>query len=176
MPHRRRASAADLKSLQRKRGIQPRDFKSKSGTRIINLLVPIAFRSSRKIVAARERELRKVGTRLARHHFDLAVLLPARPRVGPQQRVGPNPVGLSRTLEACRATGGGGLNRFTSTLPGESPPDNAPGRIRPSRAVGLRSRKGRCSAACGEAPGASLRRCLCPRSFRRIRQEHGKRR
>src|ERR1700716_3744503 len=86
--NRRRASAADLKSLRRKRRTHPRDFKSKSGTRIINLLVPIAFRSSRKIGAARERELRKVGTSLVRHHFDLAGLLPARPRVGLEQRVG----------------------------------------------------------------------------------------
>src|SRR3954451_24847015 len=36
-------SAADLKSLHRKRRNEPRDFKSKSGTRIINLLVPMAF-------------------------------------------------------------------------------------------------------------------------------------
>ena len=40
------SSAADLKSLDRKRRNEPRDFKSKSGTRILNLLVPMAFRSS----------------------------------------------------------------------------------------------------------------------------------
>src|SRR5262249_41029909 len=56
------ASAADLKSLRCRRQIPIRDFKSKSGTRIISLLVPITFRSSRKAFAATVRELRKVGT------------------------------------------------------------------------------------------------------------------
>jgi hypothetical protein len=32
-----------LKSLHRKRRNEPRDFKSKSGSRIIDLLVPTAF-------------------------------------------------------------------------------------------------------------------------------------
>jgi len=40
------------------------DFKSKSGTRIINLLVPMAFRSSPKVIAEMVYELRKVGTSL----------------------------------------------------------------------------------------------------------------
>jgi drug/metabolite transporter (DMT)-like permease len=57
-----RASAADLKSLRSKRRIRLSDFKSKSGTRIISLLVPAPFRSSRKGVAATDRELRKAGT------------------------------------------------------------------------------------------------------------------
>src|ERR1700756_5503244 len=56
------ASAADLKSLHCKWRIRPRDFKSKSGTGIKGLRVPIAFRSSRKEDAERLRELRKVGT------------------------------------------------------------------------------------------------------------------
>ena len=40
------ASAADLKFLHRVPRIRPRNFKSKSGTRIIELLVPFGFRSS----------------------------------------------------------------------------------------------------------------------------------
>src|SRR2546425_9446948 len=40
------ASAADLKFLQQSRRGSFRNFKSKSGTRIINLLVPLCFRSS----------------------------------------------------------------------------------------------------------------------------------
>jgi hypothetical protein len=39
-------SAAYLKFLHHKRRILFRNFKQKSGTRIINLLVPITFRSS----------------------------------------------------------------------------------------------------------------------------------
>src|SRR5207237_9061920 len=39
-------SAADLKFLHRLRQTHFRNFKSKSGTRIINLLVPLCFRSS----------------------------------------------------------------------------------------------------------------------------------
>jgi hypothetical protein len=39
-------SAADLKFLQYKRQIRFRNFKSKSGTRVIGPLVPITFRSS----------------------------------------------------------------------------------------------------------------------------------
>jgi hypothetical protein len=40
------ASAADLKFLHRVPRLRPRNFKSKSGTRIIELLVPFGFRSS----------------------------------------------------------------------------------------------------------------------------------
>src|SRR6266478_2739066 len=40
------ASAADLKFLHRLRQTHFRNFKSKSGTRIICLLVPLCFRSS----------------------------------------------------------------------------------------------------------------------------------
>src|SRR5436309_8833199 len=40
------ASAADLKFLQQSRRGSFRNFKSKSGTRIIDLLVPLCFRSS----------------------------------------------------------------------------------------------------------------------------------
>src|SRR4051794_40268656 len=58
----RQPSAADLKSLHCKRRNEPRDFKSKSGTRIINLLVPMAFRSSQKVIAEMVYELRKVVT------------------------------------------------------------------------------------------------------------------
>src|SRR2546430_3213983 len=42
----RGTSAADLKFLHRLRQTHFRNFKSKSGTRIINLLVPLCFRSS----------------------------------------------------------------------------------------------------------------------------------
>src|SRR5256885_7580104 len=42
----RGTSAADLKFLQQSRRGSFRNFKSKSGTRIINLLVPLCFRSS----------------------------------------------------------------------------------------------------------------------------------
>ena len=42
----RGASAADLKFLQHLQQAQLRNFKSKSGTRIIELLVPLCFRSS----------------------------------------------------------------------------------------------------------------------------------
>src|SRR3954452_12803272 len=58
-------SAADLKFLHRKRRNEPRDFKSKSGTRVMNLLVPMAFRSSQKVIAEMVYELRKVGTSAA---------------------------------------------------------------------------------------------------------------
>jgi hypothetical protein len=40
------ASAADLKSLHYVPRVLLRDFRSKSGTRIINLAVPMTFRSS----------------------------------------------------------------------------------------------------------------------------------
>ena len=54
-------SAADSKSLHGKRRARPRDFKSISGTSCINLLMPMAFRSSQKIGAGTGCELRKVG-------------------------------------------------------------------------------------------------------------------
>jgi hypothetical protein len=44
----RRPSAADLKFLHRMPQALTRNFKSKSGTRIIKLFVPICFRSSCK--------------------------------------------------------------------------------------------------------------------------------
>src|ERR1700722_10328356 len=56
------AGAVDLKSLQCKRQVLFRDFRSINGTRIINVLVPLAFRSSREGAAERYRELRKGGT------------------------------------------------------------------------------------------------------------------
>src|SRR6202790_5853928 len=56
------ASTADLKSLQRRRRILPRDFRSISGISIMELLVPMAFRGSQKGVAETGCELRKVGT------------------------------------------------------------------------------------------------------------------
>lgn|SRR5882724_785155 len=56
------SSAADLKSLIHSRQNLSRDFRSKRGTRIKYLLVPMPFRSPRKDVAATERGLRKVGT------------------------------------------------------------------------------------------------------------------
>jgi len=59
-------SAADLKSLHSVLQNSMRDFKSKSGTRIMSLLVPMTFRSSRKTLTATVRELRKVGTRRRR--------------------------------------------------------------------------------------------------------------
>src|SRR2546430_5689830 len=46
----RGTSAADLKFLQQSWQGSFRNFKSKSGTRIINLLVPLCFRSSRQRV------------------------------------------------------------------------------------------------------------------------------
>ena len=58
-------SAADLKSLHCKLRTRPRDFKS-SGTSFMNLLVPMAFRSSQKIGAATGCELRKVSASTVR--------------------------------------------------------------------------------------------------------------
>src|SRR5690348_12346030 len=55
------ASAADLKSLTDARENRVQALQ-KTGTRIIDLLMPMAFRSPRKGVAAMERGLRKVGT------------------------------------------------------------------------------------------------------------------
>jgi hypothetical protein len=57
----RRTSAADLKFLRRVPRVRLRNFKSKSGTRIIELLVPFGFRSSYSSVP-RYHELRKPGT------------------------------------------------------------------------------------------------------------------
>jgi alginate O-acetyltransferase complex protein AlgI len=56
------AGAVDLKSLQCKRQVLFRDFRSINGTSIISLLVPLTFRSSREGAAERYRELRKGGT------------------------------------------------------------------------------------------------------------------
>jgi hypothetical protein len=56
------ASTADLKSLRHQRRVLFRDFRSISGTRIVNLLVPMTFRSSQEGVAEATCELRKVGT------------------------------------------------------------------------------------------------------------------
>src|SRR6202035_3164803 len=65
-PHRSgpksRTSAADLKSLTHSRQNRVQGLQIESGTRIIDLLVPITFRSPRKGVAAMVRGLRKVGT------------------------------------------------------------------------------------------------------------------
>jgi len=58
-----RASAADLKFLQRLLQLRLGNFRSKSGTGIIGLLVPFAFRSSCKRLPAMTDELRKAGTR-----------------------------------------------------------------------------------------------------------------
>src|ERR1700736_6456486 len=57
---RRPASAADLKSVTHSLQNRVQGLQIESGTRIIDLLVPMTFRSPRK---AMERGLRKVGTR-----------------------------------------------------------------------------------------------------------------
>jgi Uncharacterised ACR, YggU family COG1872 len=59
-------STADPKSLHRKRRVRSRDFGSISGTRTIDLLAPMTFRSSPKGVAEADCELRKVGASRAR--------------------------------------------------------------------------------------------------------------
>jgi len=56
------ASAADLKSLTHSREDRAQALQIESGTRIMDLLVPITFRSPREGIAAMERGLRKVGT------------------------------------------------------------------------------------------------------------------
>jgi len=56
-------SAADLKSLTHSLENRVQGLQIESGTRIMDLLVPITFRSPRKGVAAMERGLRKVSTR-----------------------------------------------------------------------------------------------------------------
>src|SRR2546425_5511748 len=58
-------SAADLKFLHRLRQTHFRNFKSKSGTRIINLLVPLLLPKFVSEGAAMYHELRKRGTGLA---------------------------------------------------------------------------------------------------------------
>jgi uncharacterized membrane protein YfcA len=63
------ARTADLKSLRREPQVQPRDFRSKSGTRFINWPVPFAFRNSRDVVAAKSGELRKAGTGFERREI-----------------------------------------------------------------------------------------------------------
>src|SRR2546429_10014511 len=60
-----RASAADLKFLHRLRQTHFRNFKSKSGTRIICLLVPLLLPKFVSEGAAMYHELRKRGTRAA---------------------------------------------------------------------------------------------------------------
>ena len=57
------ASAADLKSLTYSRQNRVQGLQIESGTRIVDLLVPMTFRSPRKGVAAMVRGLRKVGAR-----------------------------------------------------------------------------------------------------------------
>src|SRR3989442_9230107 len=59
---RKRASAADLKFLHRLRQTHFRNFKSKSGTRIVNLLVPLLLPKFVSEGAAMYHELRKRGT------------------------------------------------------------------------------------------------------------------
>src|SRR6266436_3624391 len=58
----KRSSAADLKFLHRLRQTHFRNFKSKSGTRIINLLVPLLLPKFVSEGAAMYHELRKRGT------------------------------------------------------------------------------------------------------------------
>ena len=58
----RRASAADLKFLHHRPRVRARNFRSKSGTRIIKLLVPFIFSKFVSEVAALYHELRKEGT------------------------------------------------------------------------------------------------------------------
>jgi PAP2 superfamily protein len=55
-------SAADLNSLTHSLKDRVQGLQSESGTRIMDLLVPITFRSPRKGLAAIERGVRKVGT------------------------------------------------------------------------------------------------------------------
>jgi hypothetical protein len=66
------SSAADLKSLTHARQNRVQGLQIESGTGIMDLLVPITFRSPRKGVAAMERGLRKVGTS-ERVHLTLTV-------------------------------------------------------------------------------------------------------
>src|SRR5215468_5645069 len=59
------ASAADLKFLHHLQRVRLRNFKSRSGTRIINLLVPSWFSKFVSERAALYHELRKPGTSAA---------------------------------------------------------------------------------------------------------------
>src|SRR5256885_6924301 len=63
------ASAADLKFLHRLRQTHFRNFKSKSGTRIICLLVPLLLPKFVSEDAAMYHELRKRGTRISGRDF-----------------------------------------------------------------------------------------------------------
>jgi MFS family permease len=65
-----KTGAPDLKFLQQLQQNSIRNFKSKSGTRIIELLVPLCFRSSSRSVLREHHELRKRGT--SRAGFDNA--------------------------------------------------------------------------------------------------------
>jgi hypothetical protein len=67
-----RPSAADLKFLHRVPRVRLRNFKSKSGTRIIELLVPFGFRSSCPSVlrCITNFENRALAGRLAQPHAD----------------------------------------------------------------------------------------------------------
>src|SRR5437016_6441540 len=67
-----RASAADLKFLHRLRQTHFRNFKSKSGTRIIYLLVPLLLPKFVSEGAAMYHELRKRGTSHSRRLSDRA--------------------------------------------------------------------------------------------------------
>ena len=60
-----RTSAADLKFLHHLPRVRARNFRSKSGTRIIELLVPFSFSKFVSEVAALYHELRKEGTNFA---------------------------------------------------------------------------------------------------------------
>src|SRR5438128_11741386 len=73
-------SAADLKFLHRLRQSHFRNFKSKSGTRIICLLVPLLLPKFVSEGAAMYHELRKRGTRACSAHVESAVypLVPAK--------------------------------------------------------------------------------------------------
>src|SRR6266496_2228506 len=62
-------SAADLKFLHRLRQTHFRNFKSKSGTRIICLLVPLLLPKFVSEGAPMYHELRKRGTRLRRNRL-----------------------------------------------------------------------------------------------------------
>src|SRR5438309_1506343 len=66
------ASAADLKFLHRLRQTHFRNFKSKSGTRIIYLLVPLLLPKFVSEGAAMYHELRKRGTRACSGQIDSA--------------------------------------------------------------------------------------------------------
>src|SRR5881628_2332819 len=85
-----KTSAADLKFLHRLRQTHSRNFKSKSGTRIICLLVPLLLPKFVSEGAAMYHELRKRGTRGKRSCRPS----PRLRRPGPRS----SPSGLSDTL------------------------------------------------------------------------------